>query len=149
MKELYYYHSIAQCCFRKGLLWLILVLAAAGQTSKAQLVVTVPVTAEDMVTQLLGCGSAASNITFSSCGTSAGFFNAVNTNLGIDSGVLISSGNATYAVGPNNTGSQGTDNGCGGNLLLQALCGQQTFNAAVLDFDVTLNTDTLDRKSVV
>jgi gliding motility-associated-like protein len=121
---------------------LAVLLCTAGSLS-AQLVVTTPVTAQDMVTKLLGCGSVASNITFSSCGTSAGFFDAVNTNLGIDSGVLISSGNATLAVGPNNTGSQGTDNGCPGNALLQALCGQNTFNAAVLDFDVLLNTDTL------
>lgn len=127
----------------KFLLFVSFLLAVGVCDTRAQLIVTTPVTAQDMVAQLLGCGSAASNITFSSCGTSAGFFNAVNTNLGIDSGVLISSGNATLAVGPNNTGSQGTDNGCPGNALLQALCGQNTFNAAVLDFDVLLNTDTL------
>ncbi|MGB3074950.1 MAG: hypothetical protein WBB36_06495, partial [Chitinophagales bacterium] len=56
---------------------------------KAQLVITTPVTAQQIVDNILGCSSAASNIVFNSCGTSAGFFNAVNTNLGIDSGVLI------------------------------------------------------------
>jgi gliding motility-associated-like protein len=110
---------------------------------RAQLIVTTPVTADDIVQKLLGCASTASNITFASCGTSAGFFNAVNTNLGIDSGVLISSGDANLAVGPNNSGSQTSDNGCPGNSLLQALCGQPTYNAAVLDFDVVLNTDSL------
>ena len=97
---------------------------------------------------MLGCSSAASNIVFSSCGTSAGFFNAVNTNLGIDSGVLISSGNANLAVGPNNSGSITSDNGCPGYPPLTTLSGQQTYNAAVLDFDVTVNTDTLRFKYV-
>lgn len=113
-----------------------------------QLIITTPVTAEQIVDNLLGCSSAASNIVFTSCGTSAGFFNAVNTNLGIDSGVLITSGNANLAVGPNNTGSQTSDNGCPGYGPLTTLSGQQTYNAAVLDFDVTVNTDTLRFKYV-
>src|SRR4030095_2706580 len=86
----------------------------APQLLKAQLVITAPVTAEDLVEKLLGCSSVAANITFASCGTSAGFFNAVNTNLGIDSGVLISSGDVYNSIGPNNSQSQTTDNGCPG-----------------------------------
>ncbi|MBA2407566.1 MAG: choice-of-anchor L domain-containing protein [Chitinophagales bacterium] len=115
----------------------------SSQSIKAQLIVTSPVTAEEIVTSLLGCGSSASNITFSSCGNSAGFFTALNTNLGIDSGVLISSGNVNFAVGPNLIGSQTTDNGCGAYPPLTTLSGQTTLDAAVLDFDVMLNTDTL------
>lgn len=110
---------------------------------KAQLIITAPVTAQQMVETLLGCGSVASNIQLNSCGTSCGFFNAVNTSLGIDSGVLISSGDVYNAVGPNNSGSQTTDNGCPGYGPLTTLCGYQTYNAAVLDFDVLLSSDTL------
>ncbi|MEO6168317.1 MAG: choice-of-anchor L domain-containing protein [Chitinophagales bacterium] len=123
-------------------------LTLVPQLTKAQLIVTTPVTAEQIVENLLGCSSAASNIVFSSCGTSAGFFKAINTNLGIDSGVLISSGDANLAVGPNNTGSQTSDNGCPGYAPLSTLAGQPTYNAAVLDFDVTVNTDTLRFKYV-
>lgn len=111
--------------------------------TNAQLIVTTPVVASDVVSKLLGCNSVASNITLSSCGTAVGYFNGVNTNLGIDSGILFSSGNANFAVGPNNSCCQGTDNGCAGNAALTALCGQPTFNAAILDFDVVLNVDTL------
>ncbi|MCY7409886.1 MAG: choice-of-anchor L domain-containing protein, partial [Chitinophagales bacterium] len=111
--------------------------------ANAQLIVTTPVVASDVVSKLLGCNSVASNITLSSCGTAVGYFNGVNTNLGIDSGILFSSGNANFAVGPNNSCCQGTDNGCAGNAALTALCGQPTFNAAILDFDVVLNVDTL------
>lgn len=137
-----YNRLIKKSFIKETALFSLLVLLFVSSTH-AQLIVTTPVTAQGMVEKLLGCGSVASNVTSNSCGTAAGYFNAVNTNLGIDSGVLISSGDANLAVGPNNTGSQGTDNGCPGNILLQALCGQQTFNAALLDFDVTLNTDTL------
>lgn len=125
-----------------------LLVVGIPQIVKAQLIVQTPVTAQQIVDNMLGCSSAASNIVFSSCGTSAGFFNAVNTNLGIDSGVLISSGNANLAVGPNNSGSITSDNGCPGYPPLTTLSGQQTYNAAVLDFDVTVNTDTLRFKYV-
>ena len=121
----------------------IVLLFLFQKDSVAQLVVNTNVTAQQIVEKLLGCGSAASNITLSSCGTAVGFFNGVNTNLGIDSGVIFSTGDVTLANGPNTTEYQGSDNGCPGNTMLSALCGQQTFNAIVLDFDVTLNTDTL------
>nr|MBA2422286.1 choice-of-anchor L domain-containing protein [Chitinophagales bacterium] len=60
-----------------------------------------------------------------------------------DSGVMISSGNVNFAVGPNISPSITSSNGCGGYPPLNTLSGQMTFDAAVLDFDVMLNTDTL------
>src|SRR5580765_6811193 len=119
-----FFRNFSVCC-----------LIFCSARTQAQLIVTTPVTSQQVVTKLLGCNSSASNITMTSCGTSVGFFNAVNTNLGIDSGILFSSGDANLAAGQNNNCCQGTDNGCGGNALLQSLCGQMTFNAAVLDFD--------------
>ena len=135
-------------CLRLFIPFILFFIAATPDFSSAQLVITTPVTAQQIVDNMLGCSSAASNIVFTSCGTSAGFFNAVNTNLGIDSGILITSGNANLAVGPNNTGSQTSDNGCSGYPPLTTLSGQATYNAAVLDFDVTVNTDTLRFKYV-
>ncbi|HYV91961.1 MAG TPA: choice-of-anchor L domain-containing protein, partial [Chitinophagales bacterium] len=110
--------------------------------AKAQLVIT-SMTAQDIVTHLLGCNSVASNISMNCYNGASGYFTALNTNLGLDSGIIFTSGLATNAIGPNNSCCQGLDNGNPGNALLQSLCGQNTFNACILDFDVTLNTDTL------
>ncbi len=117
-------------------------LLLAFSPSKAQLVIT-SLTPQEIVTHLLGCNSAASNIVMSCASGASGYFTALNTNLGLDSGIIFTSGAALNAVGPNNSCCQGIDNGYAGNALLQSLCGQNTFNACVLDFDVTLNVDTL------
>ncbi|MCS6990878.1 MAG: choice-of-anchor L domain-containing protein [Chitinophagales bacterium] len=110
---------------------------------QAQLIINTNVTAQQMVATLLGCSSAASNISMNCAGGASAKFIAVNTNLGIDSGILFTSGQAFNAIGPNNGCCDGTNNLMGGNANLTALCGQPTFDACILEFDVLLNTDTL------
>ncbi|MEO5673838.1 MAG: choice-of-anchor L domain-containing protein [Chitinophagales bacterium] len=121
---------------------IVIPLLLAGAESKAQLIIT-SLTAQEIVTKLLGCNSVASNIVMTCYGSASGYFTALNTNLGLDSGIIFTSGLANNAIGPNNSCCQGLDNGNPGNALLQSLCGQNTFNACVLDFDVVLNVDTL------
>ncbi|MCS6917391.1 MAG: choice-of-anchor L domain-containing protein [Chitinophagales bacterium] len=125
-----------------GLLTTLLV-GLTGVPSSGQLIINTNVTAQQMVATLLGCSSVASNINMN-CGNGASAkFIATNTNLGIDSGIVFTSGQATNAIGPNNGCCDGTNNLQPGNANLTALCGQPTFDACILDFDVLLNTDTL------
>lgn len=124
--------------------FLLLVLVGfAAPAAQAQLIINTNTTAQQMVATLLGCSSVASNITMNCPGGASAKFIATNTNLGIDSGIVFTSGQALNAIGPNNGCCDGTNNMQPGNANLTALCGQPTFDACILEFDVLLNTDTL------
>ncbi len=112
-------------------------------TAAAQLIINTNVTAQQIVETLLGCASSASNISMSCAAGASAKFYATNTNLGIDSGIIFTSGQAINAIGPNNGCCDGTNNFLPGNANLSALCGQPTFDACILEFDVLMNTDTL------
>lgn len=89
---------------------------------------------------LVGNGINASNITFSGdAAQQIGYFDGSNTNLGINSGVIIATGSIHMATGPNNAtdatlpplGIQNTT-----DQDLEALAaGGTLFDAAVLEFD--------------
>ena len=56
--------------------------------------------------------------------------------IGIESGIILSSGNAEHVVGPNVSDSRSTNNGLGGDADLDGLIpGFTTFDAAILEFD--------------
>jgi gliding motility-associated-like protein len=84
-----------------------------------------------------------SNVSFTGATSAIGEFDATNTILAINGGVLISSGNAVDAVGPNNSGSSGTDLNQAGDALLTAIAGVTTFDAAILEFDFIPTSDTV------
>ncbi len=72
-----------------------------------------------------------------------GSFNGVNSNLGLGTGVILSTGNINSAPGPNSqTGVTGVMN-TAGNPLLTSLAGQNTFDACVIEFDITPLCDTI------
>jgi gliding motility-associated-like protein len=76
----------------------------------SQLNVTTTMTPEELVQNVLaGSGVTVSNVTFngqpgSILTTQCGFFNGVNSNVGINSGMIIGSGDVNVAVGPNDQG---------------------------------------------
>jgi gliding motility-associated-like protein len=88
---------------------------------------------------LLGQGVEISNVTFTGSNQAIGFFNAAGTNLGINEGIVITTGTVTGAngpQGPNNKDGAGMNNNFGGsNLLTNLVGGTETFNAAILEFD--------------
>ena len=58
---------------------------------------------------LLGGGIIVSNHSFIGDPNQIGFFNGVNSNLGIDSGIVLSSGSVLDLIGPNASGGTSTD----------------------------------------
>ncbi|MFT5780138.1 MAG: gliding motility-associated-like protein, partial [Crocinitomicaceae bacterium] len=88
---------------------------------------------------LLGGGIAVSNITYSGSANAIGSFDGSACNVGIASGVLLTSGTVLDTGdgphGPNTQGGSGTDNSQGGHPLLAAAAGNPSFNAATLEFD--------------
>ena len=102
---------------------------------------------------LLGPGVTVTNISYSGSSQSIGSFTAGGTNLGIASGIVMTSGtvvgNASGPIGPNNSSNAGLDNGVGGYPPLSALVGgNSTYNAAILEFDFVPFSDTVRFKYV-
>lgn len=124
-----------------------LLLSALAYPVQAQLVVDDAPTPTDLVQNvLLGNGVVASNITFTGSLNAIGGFDGTMSNLGIDSGLVMTTGELVGIngpVGPNNSGSSGTDNGEPNDPDLDIVAGIGTFNAAVLEFDFIPTGDTL------
>ena len=102
---------------------------------------------------LLGQGVTVSNVVYNGSPSALGSFQATNTNLGIDEGVVLTTGtvidNGSGPQGPNNQAGAGMDNNLGGSALLSGLIGgTQTYNAAILEFDFIPYSDTVRFKYV-
>ena len=112
----------------------------------AQLTVSNTLTAAQLVDSILvGNGVSASNITYSGSTLSIGkFSNGNSTNIGLDEGVIISTGSVFNAIGPNSVQNKTTNTLGGSDAQLAALVpGFTIFDAAVLEFDFTPISDTL------
>lgn len=110
---------------------------------KAQLATATGFTADSLATLLAGDNVEVTDVT-SNCYTQAiGTFDCIDCNVGIDSGIILTSGKAMIAEGPNNNGGAGYDNYFPGDADLTSLAGLTTHNACVLEFDVTPKFDTL------
>ena len=98
---------------------------------------------------LLGGGIVVSNQSFIGDPNQIGFFNGINSNVGIDSGIVLSSGNVYDLVGPNNIGSTSTSYLLPGDPTLDAIIAPDPTNdAAVLEFDFVPTSDTISFKYV-
>ena len=102
---------------------------------------------------LLGPGVTVSNISYNGSPSSIGSFQATGTNLGIDEGIVLTTGtvidNGDGPQGPNNQAGCGSDNGYGGSALLSNIIGgEATYNASVLEFDFIPYSDTVNFKYV-
>jgi gliding motility-associated-like protein len=102
---------------------------------------------------LLGPGVSVSNVTYNGSPSAISKFSATGTNLGITSGIVITTGtvynNSSGPQGPNNQTNSGVDNNMGGSGLLSSIInGTQTYNAAILEFDFIPYADTVRFKYV-
>jgi gliding motility-associated-like protein len=113
--------------------------------SKAQLTTSTAMTPTQLVQNvLLGSGITATNITFTGNAQSRGTFNGVSSNIGLASGVLLSSGNISNAVGPNNqTGVSTAFNTPGDPDLNMIMSPTMSYDATVLQFDFIPTSDTV------
>jgi hypothetical protein len=95
-----------------------------------------------------------SNVTFTGFANGAtqgavgSFSNGNTTNLGLDDGIVLTSGRASIAAGPNNSGSASFNNPSTGDADLTAIIGVNTFDAAVLEFDFVPVSNTISFRYV-
>jgi len=71
---------------------------------------------------LLGSCVTASNITYSGAAGAAGTFDGTGTVLGLNGGIVLTSGEANRAIGPDNANSAGAGNGVGGDPRFIGSC---------------------------
>jgi gliding motility-associated-like protein len=131
----------------------VLVNAQIGISTTAY---STPTAAQSLVNNiLLGAGVTASNITFTTAGSEPiqlGFFNGVNSNIGLDSGIVMSTGDVNDIVPGSFVGGLPLG-GADPDLLTLAnsvppLIGQtfsvsNTFHTAILEFDFVPAADTV------
>ena len=110
----------------------------------AQLNVNSGASAEDLANAILGSGVSVSNVVLD-CGEGASgiFSNGGSTNIGLGSGILLTSGRASDAIGPNNNGAIGFNqpDAFDGDADLSTLVSGSIRDACRLEFDFVAESD--------
>lgn len=90
-----------------------------------------------LANNILGSGITISNITYTGGANASGTFtNGLSSGIGIASGIILTTGSAADAVGPNSADNTTTENGLTGDSDLDVLIpGFSTFDATILEFD--------------
>ncbi|NEP07329.1 MAG: PEP-CTERM sorting domain-containing protein [Okeania sp. SIO2G4] len=113
--------------------------ALSGITAAQAISITPTNNGNDLVNEILGSGItiAPDSINYIGTGGASGIFtNGLSSGIGIDSGIILTTGTATDAEGPNSSDHQTTDNGLPGDSDLDGLIpGFTTEDATILEFD--------------
>lgn len=122
---------------KKSILWGVALTfsLAISHTASALMIDSTSTNGSDMANSLLGSGINISNVDYSGGSNQSGFFSGGSSVLGIDSGLIMTSGSALLAPGPNSDDGAGHSVGGAGDPDLDALIPQSTNDAAVLTFD--------------
>ncbi len=106
--------------------------------------VTQTANAAQLAALLVGTGVTITNAKFTGNPLAAGTFTGGAASVGVASGVVLSTGHAADVVGPNVSDSWSEDNGTPGDAQLNALVYPEvTYDAAILEFDVTPTANTI------
>lgn len=84
-----------------------------------------------------------SNIQYTGAFRAIGSFDGTASNIGLNSGIIITNGRANNALGPNNMANRSTNNALPGDAQLTAIAGTNTFDASILEFDFIPYSDTI------
>jgi Repeat of unknown function (DUF5648) len=110
---------------------------------------TPSVDASALVAQLAGPGVTLSNARFTGSAKAAGTFSGAAPDIGIDAGVMMSTGDVLDLQGPNNDEAKSTVLGTPGDSALELLVAPYaTFDAAILQFDLVTASPTISIRYV-
>lgn len=102
------------------------------------------ITPQQLAEMLVGVGVSISNVTFSGDLESAGAFSdGVSDGIGIEDGVILTSGSIYNAIGPNGSDDLTANNGLPGDSDLDSIISGTTHDACVLEFDFIPTEETL------
>lgn len=114
---------------------LVVMTAAPASAAMATIDLTGPSEPIDLATQLAGSGVTVSNATLTGAPVAAGSFTGGTGIVGFPSGIILSSGEVSDVVGPNDSTNSTQALGFPGDAALTALGGDPTFDATILEFD--------------
>lgn len=144
---------ILEPCFVRNLthemnkLIYILLIAGMGSlflTTNAQIVVANNSNGNSLAQTLAGNGVTISNVVLNCPNGGAGTFNATNSNIGMPTGILLTSGLADTVHGPNDQSGCGHDHMAPGDPDLDGISSSSTHDACVLEFDMQVLSDSVE-----
>ena len=111
-------------------------IATLSHVNSQVLQVNAAVTPEEMVEILIGVGVDYDNVVFTGADTARGSFSGGPGNIGLNNGIILTSGDIDLAPGPNTQSGAGAVNSTPGDTDLEALSGGGlSYDACVLEFD--------------
>ena len=127
---------------------LLLPVLLNGMKINAQINVYPGQTALALAQKLAGQGVTITGATLTCPSVANGIFKVVSSNIGLDSGIVLTTGRAAtqgtnYGVNGYTAYLASNNNGAPGDASLTTLAGQQTLDACGLEFDVVPNGDTI------
>ncbi len=132
--------------FIGGILFALTFLGSSSET-KAQLTVQEAANQNDVENLvnnvLLNSCINISNIQYTGAFRAIGSFNGTASNLGLNTGIILTNGRVNNAPGPNNIANRSTNNALTGDAQLTAIAGTNTFDASILEFDFIPYSDTI------
>ncbi len=112
--------------------------------SFAQVTVSPAGSPSQIATFLSGNGVVMSNVVVTGSANSYGYFTAINTQLGMNGGFVLTTGDASFVVGPNNSPACGISNGTGFNDTdLTSISPYATYDVCMIEMDCVPTDDTL------
>jgi hypothetical protein len=99
--------------------------------------------ATEIAQTLLGPGVTISNAAINCTSNAYGIFSGGLANLGLNEGIVLTSGSAFDLIGPNTSPSQSTDNLAPGDPELDVLTTSPTFDACFISFDFVPTCDSI------
>jgi subtilisin-like proprotein convertase family protein len=129
----------------KLFIYLFLIAALFSEASAQPLSVSGGFTAKQLAQALAGPNITVFNATLTGAPISYGMFNNGNsTNLGINNGIILTSGDRNLLLGPNNTSDATGINNTSGDADLSTLAGQPTLDATVLQFQFEVQSESIE-----
>jgi hypothetical protein len=125
----------------KKLIFIIAALASSG-LGYSQITVLPNQTAAQLLSYITGSNVTVSNAALTCPPNASGSFTALNSNLGLDSGIVLTSGAAAGVAGPQSAFAS-TSHFAPGDSVLTIYSGTSTYDACRLDFDFVSTYDTV------
>ena len=115
----------------------LLAASVLAASSAQALVIDATTTDGDLLKDnILGAGITAGSATYIGDTNQSGFFsNGLASGIGIDSGIILTTGSAFDAPGPNNSDNTSVNTSSPGDADLNAIIGGNTYDSASLTFD--------------
>jgi len=129
--------------FKAGILPLVITSALVATSSAQAISITAESDSNVLAQSIVGNDLSISNINYVGNATQAGIFtNGINSGLGFEQGIVLSTGKASNLQGVNDQTGISSTTSTGGHSGLNALAGASTNDANVLSFDFEIDHST-------